>query len=153
MPLNLTRLGTLVGCLRTGLPRALLAAGTHCVLLALGCAPTYSTPSYAQLDRVIETPVVVGKDWPLHGILTCPSEPGVYPGLVLVGGSGPVDRDASIGPNKPFRDIALGLASHGTCVLRYDKPEDYGFMFTRSFVDPDGHGWGLVHMSTMPAQK
>ena len=35
----------------------------------------------------------------------------------------------------------------------YDKPEDYGFMYTHSFVDPDGHGWGLVHMSTMPAQK
>jgi hypothetical protein len=35
----------------------------------------------------------------------------------------------------------------------YDKPEDYGFMYTHSFVDPDGHGWGLVHMRAMPAQK
>ena len=34
----------------------------------------------------------------------------------------------------------------------YDKPEDYGFMYTHSFVDPDGHGWGLIHMSAMPAQ-
>jgi predicted lactoylglutathione lyase len=34
----------------------------------------------------------------------------------------------------------------------YDKPEDYGFMYTHSFVDPDGHGWGLVHMTTIPAQ-
>lgn len=121
MTLSLTLLATLVGCLRTGLPRGLLAAAAPCVLLTLGCAPTYSTPSYARLDRVIETPVVVGKDWPLQGIVTCPSKPGTYPGLVLVGGSGAVDRDASIGPNKPFRDIALGLASGGTCVLRYDK--------------------------------
>jgi uncharacterized protein len=29
---------------------------------------------------------------------------------------------------------------------------DYGFMYTHSFVDPDGHGWGLVHMSAMPTQ-
>lgn len=35
----------------------------------------------------------------------------------------------------------------------YDKPEDYGFMYTHSFVDPDGHGEGLVHMSAIPAQK
>jgi predicted lactoylglutathione lyase len=35
----------------------------------------------------------------------------------------------------------------------YDEPEDYGFMYTHSFVDLDGHGWGLFHMSAMPAQK
>lgn len=34
----------------------------------------------------------------------------------------------------------------------YDTPQDYGFMYTHSFVDPDGHGWGLVHMSAMPTQ-
>ena len=28
-----------------------------------------------------------------------------------------------------------------------DQAEDYGFMYTHSFVDPDGHGWGLVHMT------
>ena len=33
-----------------------------------------------------------------------------------------------------------------------DKPEDFGFMYTHSFLDPDGHGWGLVHMSATPAQ-
>ena len=27
----------------------------------------------------------------------------------------------------------------------YDQPEDYGFMYTHSFVDPDGHGWGLMY--------
>jgi dienelactone hydrolase len=121
MTSNLSRPATFVGRRRTGLPRALLAAGAHCVLSTLGCAPTYSPPSYARLDTIVETPVVVGKDWPLQGNVTCPGKPGTYPGLVLVGGSGPVDRDASIGPNKPFRDIALGLASRGICVLRYDK--------------------------------
>ena len=32
----------------------------------------------------------------------------------------------------------------------YDKAEDLGFMYTHSFVDPDGHGWGLIHRSAMP---
>jgi dienelactone hydrolase len=38
-----------------------------------------------------------------------------------VQGSGPEDRDETIGPNKPFRDLAEGLASKGIAVLRYDK--------------------------------
>src|SRR5689334_18102818 len=40
--------------------------------------------------------------------------------------------------------VAKAVAAGGST---YDKPEDYGFMYTHSFVDPDGHGWGLVHMS------
>jgi len=46
--------------------------------------------------------------------------------------------------------VARAVAAGGST---YDKPEDYGFMYTHSFVDPDGHGWGLVHMSAMPAQQ
>jgi dienelactone hydrolase len=40
---------------------------------------------------------------------------------VLVHGSGPNDADESLGPNKPFRDLALGLAAHGVATSRYDK--------------------------------
>ena len=46
--------------------------------------------------------------------------------------------------------VAKAIAAGGST---YDKPEDYGFMYTHSFVDPDSHGWGLVHMSAMPEQK
>jgi dienelactone hydrolase len=59
--------------------------------------------------------------WPLQGTLSMPVGAGPFPGLVLVHGSGPNDRDSSIGPNKPFRDLAEGLASRGIAVLRYDK--------------------------------
>jgi hypothetical protein len=41
--------------------------------------------------------------------------------VVLVQGSGPRDEDETIGPNKPFKDLAWGLASRGIAVLRYDK--------------------------------
>lgn len=43
--------------------------------------------------------------------------------------------------------VAKAIAAGGTT---YDKPEDFGFMYTHSFVDLDGHGWGLLHMSAMP---
>lgn len=46
--------------------------------------------------------------------------------------------------------VARAVAAGGST---YDQPEDYGFMYTHSFVDPDGHGWGLVHISATPAQE
>jgi predicted lactoylglutathione lyase len=42
------------------------------------------------------------------------------------------------------RLVAKALAAGGST---YDQPEDLGFMYSHSFVDPDGHGWGLFHMS------
>ena len=43
--------------------------------------------------------------------------------------------------------VAKAVAAGGAT---YDKAEDYGFMYTHSFVDPDGHGWGLIHMAAQP---
>jgi uncharacterized protein len=36
-------------------------------------------------------------------------------------GSGSLDRDETIGRNKPLRDIAWGLASRGIATIRFDK--------------------------------
>jgi uncharacterized protein len=57
----------------------------------------------------------------LPGTLTLPKGRGPFPAVVLVPGSGQPDRDETIGPNKPFLDLAHGLAEHGIAVLRYDK--------------------------------
>ncbi|MEN6355479.1 MAG: DUF3887 domain-containing protein [Armatimonadota bacterium] len=82
----------------------------------------YSPPAYAHNDRFVEREVTVGKgEWQLPGTLTIPNGKGPFTALVLVHGSGPENRDETIGPNKPFRDIAQGLASRGIAVLRYDK--------------------------------
>lgn len=43
------------------------------------------------------------------------------PLVIFVHGSGPADRDETLGPNKPFRDLAQGLAQQGIASLRYDK--------------------------------
>lgn len=64
--------------------------------------------------------MVVG-EFDLPGTLTTPGGDGPWPAVVLVHGSGPNDRDETIGPNKPFRDLALGLAGEGIAVLTYDK--------------------------------
>ncbi|MFN8548378.1 MAG: alpha/beta hydrolase [Candidatus Eisenbacteria bacterium] len=59
---------------------------------------------------------------PLPGLLTIPvNRTGPVAALLLLAGSGPEDRDESIGPNKVLRDVAQGLASRGIATLRYDK--------------------------------
>ena len=79
-------------------------------------------PKYADANQFEEREVTVGSgEWQLPGTLTVPKGPGPFPALVLVHGSGPNDRDETIGPNKPFKDIAWGLASQKIAVLRYEK--------------------------------
>lgn len=83
----------------------------------------YQPPSYAVPSMFNEHEVAVGagSQWSLPGTLTLPSGDGPFPAVVLVHGSGPNDRDETLGPNKPFQDLAWGLASQGIAVLRYDK--------------------------------
>ncbi len=82
----------------------------------------YKPPAYADTSSFREIGIQFGeKEWLLPGTLTIPRGEGPFPALVLVHGSGPNDRDETIGPNKPFRDLAWGLASRGIAVLRYDK--------------------------------
>ena len=59
--------------------------------------------------------------WTLEGVITRPDRRGTFPAAVLVAGAGPLDRDATVGANRPFRDIAEGLSRQGMVVLRYDK--------------------------------
>jgi dienelactone hydrolase len=57
----------------------------------------------------------------LPATLTLPEGVGPFPAVLFVHGSGPNDRDESIGPNRPFRDLAWGLVEQGIASLRYDK--------------------------------
>lgn len=79
-------------------------------------------PEPVATDRYAETALTIDSAGiGLPATLTLPTGTGPWPAAVLVHGSGPHDRDETIGPNKPFRDLAHGLAEHGIAVLRYDK--------------------------------
>lgn len=82
----------------------------------------YERPAYVRVASFQQKEAVVGSgEWALPGTLLMPVKKGLLPAVVLVHGSGPNDRDETIGENRPFRDIAEGLASQGIAVLRYDK--------------------------------
>jgi len=82
----------------------------------------YAPPTYAKSDSFREKEVTIGtNEWALPGTLTTPVGNGPFAAVVLVHGSGPNDRDETIGSNKPFKDLASGLASKGVAVLRYEK--------------------------------
>lgn len=82
----------------------------------------WTSPEYVNVATFTEREVTVGTgEWVLPGTLTVPVGAGPFPAVVLVHGSGPNDRDETFGPNKTFKDVALGLGSRGVAVLRYDK--------------------------------
>lgn len=82
----------------------------------------YTLPAYAMPASYTEGELTVASgSWPLPATLDMPVGPGPFSAIVLVHGSGPNDRDETVMANKPFKDLALGLASRGIVVLRYDK--------------------------------
>ena len=83
---------------------------------------SYIPPVYVNTSSFVEYEVTIGTgDWKIPGTISIPKGEETYPSVVLVHGSGANDRDETIGPNKPFKDIAWGLASQDIIVLRYDK--------------------------------
>ena len=84
--------------------------------LAWSAAVSAQEGSIIQRDTVVVTGTIR-----LPATLTLPAGAVHAPAIVLVHGSGPNDRDETVGANKPFRDLAIGLAQHGVATLRYEK--------------------------------
>ena len=82
----------------------------------------YRDPPYVDRSTFDERDVTIGSgEWALPGTLSLPKAKAPVRAVVLVHGSGPSDRDETLGANKVFKDLAGGLASRGIAVLRYDK--------------------------------
>jgi pimeloyl-ACP methyl ester carboxylesterase len=122
-------------------------------------------------------------DVTLAGTLTLPPTEGPHPVVVLVSGSGPQDRDESLGADiaiKPFHLLADALTREGIAVLRYDDrgvgkstgtfadailddfTADAGaaiqYLLTRDDVDPDqiglvGHSEGGLVAAMLGARN
>jgi uncharacterized protein len=82
----------------------------------------WAVPAYATPATFTETEVTITSgEYELPGTLTLPNGEGPFPGVVIVHGSGPSNRDGDAGVLKTYKDLAWGLASNGFAVLRYDK--------------------------------
>jgi len=97
--------------------------------------PPWTAPTYAKPDSFAEQPLtLVNGKYQLPGILAVPKGNGPFAAVVLVHGSGPHDQDETVAANKPFEDLAWGLASRGVAVYRYVKrTQKYGL---QSSEDP-----------------
>jgi dienelactone hydrolase len=82
----------------------------------------WARPAYSKPESFHEREVTIGSDdWKVTGTLTTPASGAKVPGIVLVHGPGPNDRNESIFATRIFEDLAEGLSSRGYAVLRYDK--------------------------------
>lgn len=100
--------------------RATLLAGLllACALLPAAAAPTAGELPRGVVERELWLPTPMG---PLRALFTYPQGKTNLPAAVIVGGSGPLDADGTVGSLTPYRDIAWGLAQRGVAVLRTDK--------------------------------
>lgn len=77
--------------------------------------------AFCETGGLMEEAVSIGEP-ALPGTLTLPEgSSSPLPAVVLLHGSGPNDRDETVGQTKMFRDLAQGLAEQGAAVLRFDK--------------------------------
>jgi dienelactone hydrolase len=82
----------------------------------------YNLPDYYDASKQYENKLTVKTGtFEMPGVLCMPNNIQDPPVVILLAGSGPNDKDETIGPNKPLKDIALGLASKGIASFRYDK--------------------------------
>ena len=81
----------------------------------------YSNSEASDLTFLNNEEISFGDEYLINGTLTTPKIGGPFPYVILLSGSGPNDRDETIGPNKPLEDIANGLAKNGIASLRFDK--------------------------------
>ncbi len=83
---------------------------------------TWRPPEYADPAAFTERDLSLGDEpLPVGATLSLPRQQTRVPAVVMLAGSGPQDRDETLGPNKILKDVAWGLASLGIAVLRFDK--------------------------------
>ncbi|KAJ5397039.1 hypothetical protein N7509_005152 [Penicillium cosmopolitanum] len=96
--------------------------------------PSYASDSESDTDpAIVESEMILGQGRFKVGATLClpqnpsstpgpkPKRPSKFPCAIFLAGSGPCDRDSTIGETKPLKDLALGLSRHGIASIRFDK--------------------------------
>lgn len=96
----------------------------------------YVAPAYADTTLYKETEINIKfEGGQMAGIFTSPKNVSSFPVVIMVHGSGPSDMDETVGPNKPFKDLAAGLAAKGIGSIRYVKRSMvYPRLFNKAFT-------------------
>jgi len=119
-----------------------------------GIAQPAPERTLAQGVCAVEVTLFAGSARALRGELLIPAQAGENtPYVVMAHGSGPSDMDATIGANKPFRDLAYDLAALGVGSLRFDKityahPEYPVETIDQEYLEPVGEALRVLKQET-----
>ena len=101
--------------LRLNIPAQTIEMAREDIASAASRTAAFSIPG----DESVQIPSI---GFHLAGTLTRPpSAPGPLPAVVLIGGSGPTDRDETVAGIPVFGQLARDLVAAGFAVVRYDK--------------------------------
>lgn len=96
----------------------------------------------------------------LAGTLTLPTGKGSFPAVILIAGSGALNRDEEVAGHKVFLVLSDALARAGMAVLRYDKrgiadsTGNYGEATTEDFTaDAEAALKWLSHQPTIDSKR
>ncbi len=95
---------------------------------------TYAIPDYATAENYHDENIKFAADttMPLNGVLSMPVGNKKVPLVIIIPAAGPSDADGNF-VSKPYKDIAVGLATGGFAVFRYNKRSlNYGFNFSQN---------------------
>jgi dienelactone hydrolase len=80
------------------------------------------TPKYVNVELFNENNFKIKHDlYELNASLCLPLSEGKTSLVILIGESGPTDKDGSYDINMPYKDLAWGLSSRGIATFRMDK--------------------------------
>ncbi|OHD74061.1 MAG: hypothetical protein A2177_08645 [Spirochaetes bacterium RBG_13_68_11] len=108
--------------LQAELPQAKTIVRLAGVALSSDAISTAPRPAYLATPVEEKNVTIVSGRFRMGGTITrAKGASARLPGVVIVGGSGPTDRNGEVGGVRVYRDLAVGLAAEGFAVLRFDK--------------------------------
>ena len=88
---------------------------------------TYNIPDELTANKTLQEVAITipftsnGEEYQLDGVLTLPVGVEKPPVAILIQGSGQSDYNETLSGNRPFQDLAWGLAERGIASIRYNK--------------------------------